>query len=421
MSGIFQESLASGYKLVAKQDPQALSVSIGIFTRASLVYESEEGIAHFLEHMIFRGTQKRSAKQITQEVDALGGKINAYTARDYTCFHIKVLPEALKKALDLLTDIFFHSKLSQADCELEKNIISEEIAMLEDTPDDYIFDLIFENAWPQQDLGRPILGSRDSIKAIDSNVLKAFYDYYLSSENTVISVVGNFDSKHLITYLNRYLKSVKNTQRKMPPILAPSLVGGNYYLEKQSEQSHLALAFLGVSQSHPDKYGMSFLATILGGSMSSRLFQEIREKRGLAYSVFAYHSMLNQAGLLIVYAGVQPKNTKKAYQVILRELEKLCQKPLNSKEFKRVRSQLKGQLLLGLERPSSWLTLLGKRTLFNQKIESIEDIIDSISAVDPERVQLLAAQAFRDQKSTCVLLGPNKPQFIDAKALNRIN
>ena len=398
-----------------------MSINMGIFTRSSLLYEEPRlgGVSHFLEHMIFRGSSKRSAKQITQEVDAIGGKINAYTARDYTCYHIKVLPDVFRKGLDILVDIFFNAKLSQVDCDLEKEIISEEIKMTEDTPDDYVFDILYQNAWQGHALSRPILGTQSSIKQINQESLRDYYANYFSKDDTVISIVGNIDEKVLMSELNKKIPmlthTLKDVSKDMDPIHFPRV----NIVNKEIEQAHLALSFPGFGQDDPKQYTMNVLSAVLGGSMSSRLFQQIREKKALAYSVFSHHSMLSQAGLLMIYAGVSPKNTKKAMKLILSECEKLTQKRISKKEYERVRSQLKGQLLLALEQPSSWLYILGRKGLFNQKLETIDEMLEHIMSVTAEDVQEMAQSVFLEKNMSLSMICPPVNTYCLANATGK--
>lgn len=408
MNEVQVDRLAAGYKLVAKPLPYSHSVSIGIFTKASLNYELApfNGISHFLEHMLFRGTGKRSAQKINQEVDAIGAKINAYTARDYTCFHIKMLPEVLAKGLDILTDLFFNASLKQADCLLEQQIITEEINMVEDTPDDYVFDLMYETAWAKDPLGKAILGTKDSILNINESSLHSYYQHYFDPKNTIIAVVGNFQYESLKRLLNKKVPIPQFSTVAHPEIKKPIFKAQVKALNKKTEQAHIALAVPGFSSEDPEKYTMSFLATVLGGSMSSRLFQEIREKRAWAYSVFAHHAALNQSGLTFFYAGVKPENMSKTIKVMLKEFKKLQEKPLSQSEFNRVRSQLKGQLLLGLERPSSWLYLIGKKALFDNDIPNIETMVADIMNVKADHLQRLAQNYLNPNKMSAAIITP---------------
>ena len=405
--------LDNGLELIVKEMPDVESVSVGVFTKVSGYQEPESlrGIAHFLEHMLFKGTARRKSKQITQEIDALGGSINAHTSREYTGYSALLLAENYYKGLDVLLDLFFCANLTEADCELEKKVISEEINMYEDTPDDIVHDLFVQALWDKHALGQPILGTKESIHNITSAQLKTFYKQYFSRENTCLVLVGKLGKiKPLMRWLNQWMKRFVSLEATIGQGQGTCLKPKNWsrfcFSQKDVEQFHLCLGVPALSCFDKDRYALSLLSTILGGSMSSRLFQQIREKHGWAYSVYSYAAYYQPAGFFSIYAGIGPQYLKKSLKVLARECDKLCQKQVYKHELSRCKAQFKGHLILGLERPSSWMYFIARRYMQSKKLPHIGDIQRKIDAIEPLTIQKVAQSLLLKDKMSLAIIGP---------------
>lgn len=401
--------LGNGGRLLLRHSADANSITIGIFTLVGLHQEPEDcsGMAHFLEHMSFKGTKKRSARQITESIDHLGAMINAHTTKEYTCYYVTVLPHSLNKSMDILFDLFVNSVLEQKDIDMEKQVVLEEIHMYEDTPDEHIHDVFSSTILGKHRLGRPILGSSESLTAIDQKNLKAFKQHYFNPENLLVSVAGNIPNKdQLIKKINEYCSFNVKTPSFETFNSKPKVDSKTAFLSRDIEQVHFCLGAQGVPFDHPDHYKLTMLSTILGGSMSSRLFQKIRETRGWAYSVYAYASFYKYAGLFTVYAGVNKQKLIPALKLVLKEFDRLMSKPVSQKELRKVKEQLKGNLILSLEKSASWMNWMGRSTIYFDQILSVEDIIERIESVTMQDLQEIAQKVFQSKRMALTAIGP---------------
>lgn len=388
--------LSNGMRVVMEKIPSGRSVSFGIWVKTGSRNETPEisGISHFIEHMLFKGTDRFNAKEIAEQFDAIGGNVNAFTSKEYTCYYAKVLDEHLHIAVDTLADMFFRSKLDAEELAKEKNVILEEIAMYEDTPDDLVHDLMAVAAYGDHPLAYSILGLKERLQAMTPDDLRAYMKQRYTIENTVISVAGNFDDS-IVELLERHFGSFAGTGPEQ--IVSPPVFKGEFVFQrKKTEQQHICLSLPGCRTGDPQQYAMVLLNNAIGGGMSSRLFQEIREKRGLAYSVYSYHSSHADSGLFTVYAGTAPKQTKEVLELTKEMLFELADKGLSEDELKKGKEQLKGSLILSLEGTGSRMNRLGKNELMLGRHDSLDDMIAKIERVTMEDVDIVLNRMFAE-------------------------
>jgi len=399
--------LPNGIQVVTEEIPSVHSVSVGIWVEAGSRDErsEENGISHFIEHMLFKGTQRRSARQIAKEIDAVGGILNAFTSKEFSSFYAKVMAEHLPVALDLLFDLYLNSLFAAEELEKERQVIVQEINMVEDTPDEYIHDLFSQSFWPHHPLGLPILGRLNTISRMDRRTLKGFFLKHYLQIPPIIVAAGKLKHEDLLRPVQEALRKIRPRpkERKIhPPRPHPQIQVKN----KQLEQVHLLLGTQGFSVVHPRRYAFTILNTILGGGMSSRLFQEVREKRGLAYSVYSFASSFVDSGLLGVYVGTGDHTLNRVLQVILREMKRLAENSIRPKELRSAKEQLKGNLLLSLESTDSRMSRLAKNEIFFHRFVSTEEIIEGIEKVSAEEIGSLAQEIFRPDSFSLTVLGP---------------
>ncbi|RAP76212.1 M16 family metallopeptidase [Paenibacillus montanisoli] len=376
-------TLSNGLRVVVEYIPTFRSVSFGIWVKTGSRNETPEnnGISHFIEHMLFKGTERHSAKDIADLFDGIGGNVNAFTAKEYTCYFAKVLDQHLPIAVDALADMFFNSLMDAAELGKEKNVILEEISMYEDTPDDKVHDEASRAAYGDHPLAYSILGLEERLSAMDGNSLKDYLKAQYRVDNTVISVAGNVEEKALIELLEKHFGSFKNSGTELA-VTTPTFNGQYLFHKKKTEQNHICITFPGCSIADPQLYAMILLNNAVGGGMSSRLFQEIREKRGLAYSVYSYHTSYADSGLFTVYAGTAPKQTKEVLDLTIAQMHDLAVKGLTDAELHRGKEQLKGSLILSLESTSSRMNRLGKNELMLGRHYTLDEMLQRIDSVD---------------------------------------
>jgi predicted Zn-dependent peptidase len=404
---ITKTALENGIQVITEEIPSVHSVSVGIWIPAGSRDENweENGISHFIEHMLFKGTKRRSARQIAKEIDSVGGVLNAFTSKEYSSFYAKVLAEHLPIALDLLFDLYLNSTFSSEEMEKERQVIVQEINMVEDTPDEYIHDLFNESFWPHHPLGFPILGRLETIEDLKRARLKDFFtENYLRIEPIFVAA-GRLKHEDLLKPVREALGRIrprpKQTHRR-PPKAHPQILVKN----KSLEQVHLVLGAKGFSATHPRRYAFSVLNTIFGGGMSSRLFQEIRENRGLAYSVYSFLSSFIDSGMIGVYVGTGENTLTSVLKIIRREMKKLAENSLKSGELRSAKEQMKGNLLLSLESTDSRMGRLAKSEIYFHRFVSPEEIIEGIERVSAEEVADLARQLFQTTSLSLTVLGP---------------
>ena len=402
-----KDTLENGIRVVSETLPKTRSLSIGVWVKVGSRHEPREigGVSHFIEHMFFKGTRKRSARDIATEVDSLGGEMNAFTSQESTTYYIKVLDEHLPAAVDILSDILLGSRFDPADMEKERKVILEEIKGVEDTPDDYIHEMFTASVWPDNSLGRPILGTRETIRSLKHADIVKYIDDHYSPREIVISVAGNFEHARLIELLNSAFGKLSRTGIPKQDA-APTFRRTVTVKKKQLEQVQVCLGCRGLPYVHDDRFVVMALNTILGNSMSSRLFQEVREQNALAYSIYSYVTAYRDAGLLTVYAGTDPANTVQAIQLIVKELKKIRDEGITRAEETRVKDQIKGNLVLSLETSNSHMGRIARQEIYFGKYLSVDDIIKSVDLVSAEQVQRLARELFQSDNLSLSILGP---------------
>jgi predicted Zn-dependent peptidase len=325
LSPYLNSTLDSGVRVIAEQFDTVQSVSIGFFFKTGVVYEPEHmlGVSHFIEHMMFKGTSKRSASQIAREFDRIGGYLNAFTAKDYCCFYARVVKDRLDVAIDVLADMFIDSSFIEDEFERERKVILEEIKMYEDSPDEIIHELLGQNIWKNSKLGNPILGTAETVSSLKRDeVINLFRSQYVTG-NLAVCVAGNFDYDELIRLLDRKLAKMSTGNIKIDENVPSSNFNMAVY-RKDIEQVHLSLGTSGIPFKNPKRYSLTLLNAVFGGGMSSRLFQEIRERRGMAYTVYSYHTSFRNTGLFGIYAGTSMENLQEVLDLFYLELEKVA-------------------------------------------------------------------------------------------------
>ncbi|MBI3988543.1 MAG: insulinase family protein [candidate division NC10 bacterium] len=402
--------LSNDMVVLTERMPHVKSVALGVWVNVGSRDEPTEkaGISHFMEHLLFKGTEKRSAEEIAKAIDAVGGTLDAFTSREQTCFYAKVLGEHLPLAVDLLSDILLHPCLDPQDIEREQKVVLEEIKMVEDTPDDLIHDLFTQTAWGDHPLGRPVLGFKETLLSINREDVLQHIETFYQPDRMIVAAAGDLDDGRLTDLLEDAFKGFRGNAVSInsgPPTSRQVEVNE----ARDTSQVHLCLGVETLPYAHEDRYALYLLNAILGASMSSRLFQEIRERRGLVYSIYSYQSSYRDAGLLVVYAGCSSESFGQVVDLIKAEWRRLKEEPVDLDEFKRAKEQLKGNLLLGLEGTSSRMTRLAKMELYFGRCYDLEEIIRGIEEVTPDRFQALAQSLFAREAYTLTSLGRISP------------
>jgi predicted Zn-dependent peptidase len=406
---VVAETLPSGLRLVTESMPHVRSVSIGVWLMRGSRHESdaESGIAHFVEHMLFKGTATRSAQQIAQEIDSIGGQLDAFTAKEYAGYYIKVLDEHLPLAADLLGDMILHPAFQANDIVREQGVILEEIKMVEDAPDDLVHEVFAQQFWPRHPLGRPILGTPATVSSFGQPGLREYFGRMYVAPQLLISVAGHIDHAAVRDLVARTFESVKTTAS--PDGTAPPEVkSGVAYRQKDIEQSHLCMGTPAYHQAHVDRHALYVLNTVLGGSMSSRLFQHIREDRGLAYSVFSNLTTYSDAGMVTIYAGCASDKVAEVVDLSLAELRELRNTPVPADELRRAKDHLKGSLMLNLESTASRMSHLARQFIFYGRYYTLDELTSAVEAVTSDDVQRVASDLFRDEGLAATVVGPAK-------------
>jgi predicted Zn-dependent peptidase len=405
---VLTETLPSGLRLVTESMPHVRSVSIGVWLMRGSRHESdaESGIAHFVEHMLFKGTGIRSAQQIAQEIDSIGGQLDAFTAKEYAGYYIKVLDENLPLAADLLGDMILHPAFAPPDIAREQGVILEEIKMVEDAPDDLVHEVFAQQFWPRHPLGRPILGTPATVSSFGQVGLRDYFSRMYVAPQLLIAVAGNIDHARVRALVEQTFASVPTTAAPTGTA-PPSVKAGVAYRQKEIEQSHLCMGTPAYHQAHADRHALYVLNTVLGGSMSSRLFQHIREDRGLAYSVFSNLTMYSDAGMVTIYAGCASDKVAEVVDLSLAELRVLRETPVPADELRRAKDHLKGSLVLNLESTASRMSHLARQFLFFGRYYTLDELTSAVEAVTPADVQRVANELFRDEGLAATVVGPS--------------
>lgn len=385
------------------------TISIAVFVKTGSRNENSEnnGISHFLEHMAFKGTESRTAKQIAEQFEDIGGKINAYTSRENTVYYVKILKKDAEFAVEFLSDILQNSTFDKAELEKERGVILQEIAMTNDTPDDIIFDYFQETAFPYQPLGRSILGPAENVKNFTQSDLQHYIDQQYNYGNITVCAAGNISEKKFTQYVKKYFNKLGN--KNLQDFEAGKYQGGNFSKEKDLEQLHTLIGFNSVSYLDDNYYTCQILASILGGGMSSRLFQSVREDLGLAYSIYAFNYSNADSGIFGIYCGTDPQKSNKMLGAVKQEIQKITNN-ISKKELDRTINQITAGLLMSRESSHSRCQKLGSDILTKGRIVSHEEIIKKVSQISINDVQNFAQNIFSKSDNTFVALGKNPPQ-----------
>jgi len=402
-------TLPNGLLVLTERMPHLRSVAMGVWLDAGARDETPEtnGISHFLEHMVFKGTTTRSAQQFAREVDSIGGNLDAFTSKETVCFNLKVLDEHVPAALDLLSDLVLHPTFSPEDIAKEQGVILEEIKMDEDNPDYLVHELFTQNFWKGDALGRPILGTAKTVSSFTQQVVLDEYARRFTPANMVFSAAGNLDHDSFVAQVAAAFNSLSATSgarlaRAAAPQAFPHITLRN---KKSLEQVQFCLAVPALPTAHPDRYAAFLLNSILGGGMSSRLFQSIREERGLAYSIYSELNPFRDTGSLAVYAGCSADNVQQVLQLTLAELTRIQQEPVTAEELDRARNQIKGNMVLGLESSGSRMSSLARQQMYWGRFFSIDEITAEIDRVTLADIQRLARQLLQHDQLALTLLG----------------
>ncbi len=404
---ITAETLPSGLQLVTEEMPHVRSVSVGVWLGRGSRHETvdESGIAHFIEHMLFKGTTTRSAREIAQQIDSIGGQLDAFTAKEYAGYYIKVLDEHLPLAMALLGDMIQRPAFAADDIVREQGVILEEIKMVEDAPDDLVHEVFAQQCWPAHPLGRPILGSPETVSSFAQAGLRDYFTRTYVAPNLLIAAAGNLNHARIRDLVAREFADVPPADPAGGTV-APSLTAGVGYRQKDIEQSHVCLGLAAYHQAHEDRHALHVMNTVLGGSMSSRLFQHIREDRGLAYAVFSGISAYTDAGMLTVYAGCANERVQEVVDLSVAELRRLCHEPVPDAELRRAKDHLKGSLMLNLESTSSRMSHLARQYMAFGRHFTLDEMLHSIECVTVEDVQRVAVDVVKERGLVATVVGP---------------
>ena len=390
--------LNNGVRVITQRVEHMHTVSIGIWVANGTRHESPElnGIAHFIEHLLFKGTKRRTARQISLEIDSMGGILNAFTGHEYVCYYAKVLAKFLPRVTDLLTDIFLHSTFPADEIERERKVILQEIKMRDDTPEECIHDRYHQNFWSGHPLGFSILGTEEAIGALSREDIVGYKQSRYHPEEIIISAAGNVRHDELVLLMENAFSAVTSdwTPRRHGQAVAYPTGQRINLSERDLEQTLVCLGTRALPQDHPDRYALFLLNTILGGGMSSRLFQEVREKKGLAYSVYSYVISHADSGSLVVYAGTEPQHCRELLDIALVEMRRTKEEPVPQDELDSAREQLKGKLLMSLESSDSLMTRLAKNEIYLRRNQPVDEILAGFDAVTVEDVLTLARELF---------------------------
>jgi predicted Zn-dependent peptidase len=404
-------TLDNGIRVVTENLPHVRSVAMGFWFGVGARHEDvrTSGLSHLIEHLMFKGTERRTARQIAEEFDATGGQLNAYTSKEYTCYYARVLDMHLPRATEVLADMILHSCFAPEDLEKEKGVVQEEIKMYEDSPDEMVHDLFTQAILDGHPLGRTILGTADTVSHFTRKDLLAYLRRHYTPDNLVVAAAGHADHEAVVAEVERHLGDFRGRRSgegegrwtaNPRPILRA----------KETEQVHLCLGVEGLRRSDPRKYALFTLDVILGGGMSSRLFQELREERGLVYSTYSYHVCYRETGLFGIYAGMSPRNADEVVELVNEEFGRLLAEGVQEKELQRAKEQLKGSLVLSLESTASRMSRIAKSELFEERYDTPDGLVAKVDAVTAEDVDALARELLAAERVTLAAVGPWMPK-----------
>jgi len=400
-------TLDNGLRVVMENIPYVKSVSTGIWIGTGSRNENSKnnGISHFIEHMFFKGTKNRSAKEIAQSIDNIGGQLNAFTGKECTCFYTKTLDSHIDIAIDVLADMMFNSKFDEKDIQTEKKVVGEEIYMYEDSPEELVHDVLARSVWKGNPLGYPILGTRKALNSLDRDMIFDYLDNNYYPGNCVIAVAGSFDEDNLIGLIKKYFADWKPKSGAARKPRQAKFNPGFSAKRKDTEQVHICFAFRGIEHGSEYTYPLLALNNIFGGGMSSSLFQKVREEKGLVYSIFSYPSSYKNAGLFTIYAAMNPKHLKSVVDIVMDEINLLKEKGIEEDVLEKSKEQLKGNYILGLESTSSRMNSIGKSELLLERIYTPEEILQKIDKVDLRSVKEVTDMVFDTESLSFTAVG----------------
>lgn len=403
-------TLDNGIRVVTEHIPHVRSVALGFWYGVGARHEdaSTNGLSHLIEHLMFKGTEARSARQIAEEFDATGGQLNAYTSKEYTCYYARVLDKHLPMATEVLADMMLNSRFAPDDLEKEKGVVQEEIKMYEDSPDEMVHDLFTQAILDGHPLGRNILGTAETVSHFTRDDLRAYFERHYTPDNLVVASAGNADHRDVVAEVERYFGKFggRRVDEGLPKW---SQAAKAVVRAKETEQVHLCLGVEGLKRNDPRKYSLFTLDVILGGGMSSRLFQELREERGLVYSTYSYHVCYQETGLFAIYAGMSPQNADQVVGLVKEEFARIGREGVGAEELQRAKEQLKGSLVLSLESTASRMSRIAKSELFYERYDTPDELVAKVDAVSAADVNALAAELLAENRVTLASIGPWHP------------
>ena len=408
---IHRTTAANGVVVVSERVPSVRSAAVGVWVKSASAHEPRPkmGVSHVLEHMVFKGTERRSAQEIALALEARGGSLDAYTSRDSTAFHARVLDADLPRALDVITDIVRRPVLRGSDLELERKVVLEEISTVDDTPDDLVFDLVYQTLWPEHPYGYTILGTRDTVSALSADDLKALHGKAYFPGNSVIAAAGNLTHERLLELVaaEGWLERPSGVGEAPPaqPV-PPATRGAQHRQQKDTAQTHIVFATDTVPYGDRRKYALLVLSNIFGGGMSSRLFQKIREELGLAYAIYSFTSFYRAMGVAGVYVGTTPARAAEAEAAIRTEYARMAREGLTGDALAEAKQQTRGQLMLSLESPSAKMYRLASTSVHGEQYLSLDDMLALVDSLTADDVGAVAAEFFAPERQTVVSLGP---------------
>lgn len=400
-------TLDNGLTIVGEEIPYLKSITLGVWVNAGSRIESEKlsGISHFIEHMLFKGTKNRTSKEIASTIDNLGGQINAFTSKECTCYYVKLLDEHIDIGLDILSDMFLNPLFDKEDIEKERQVILEELKMYEDSPEDLVYDLLMEGVYKTDALGGNIIGTKESLDNMNREIISDYFKKYYVASNSVISISGNFKFEEIVKLIEEKFKNLNKGDVNIEittPEFHPCFIAKN----KDTEQVNLAISLKAIPlEDREDTYALSIINNIFGGSISSRLFQNIRENKGLVYSIYSAPSLYRKSGELGIYASMSNENLKKVYNLVLEEIDNIRENHLTEEEIRESKEQLKGSYILGLESTSSRMMSIGKSMLLTKKVKDPNDIIESINNIEKARIDLIIDKVFNKENIGICIVG----------------
>ena len=408
---IYQEyqktNLPNGLTVVSEYIPYVRSISLGVWIRTGTRYEdkSNNGVAHFLEHMMFKGTRRRTPRKIVRDIESLGGQINAFTSKEQTCYHVEILDEHLPKAIDVLADMLCHSEFPAKEIEKERSVILDEIQSLEDAPDEMTHELFVEKLYPENALGYPILGTKETVSGISKDDVVDFFQTQYAAGNIVIAAAGHLDHDSLLKLVEKKFDFPLGKAQKMPEV-PQQFSNGEFILEKPIHQAHICMGVPAYHFGHQKKYDLMLMNAVLGGGMGSRLFQNIRERHGIAYGIYSFFDFYFDTGLFGVYLGTDKKNISNVIKLLGKEFKRLKDKPVSKKELSEAKSQLKGNIVLGLESTAARMNRLAMMEMYLDNFKTIDAVIEKIDQVTSESIIETSGELLNPDRLLTVMFMP---------------